>query len=169
MEKNWAKWRSWRTVSWSMRSKLGVTSLKLFVRLPSGRALLIFKTVIKLLTSLLILWATPGYWNRRTASMLVMIHHHRPHIETFHLKKKKKIARLSSDWIKTAAAFTSCLNVRFSVHSWSTCIFMATSLPSFSLARWTWPIDAAANGRSSNDSSLSLQLGPRSLLNALYK
>lgn len=55
------------------------------------------------------------------------------------------------------------------VHSRSTWIFMATSLPSFSLARWTWPMDAAANGRSSNESSLSLQLGPRSLFNAFYK
>lgn len=54
-------------------------------------------------------------------------------------------------------------------HSRSTCIFMATSLPSFSLARWTWPMDAAANGRSSKESSLSLQLGPRSLFNAFYK
>lgn len=46
---------------------------------------------------------------------------------------------------------------------------MATSLPSFILARWTWPMDAAANGRSSKDSSLSLQLGPKSLFNAFYR
>lgn len=45
-----------------------------------------------------------------------------------------------------------------------TWIFMATSLPSFSLARCTWPMEAAANGLSSKYSSLSLQLGPRSLL-----
>lgn len=49
-----------------------------------------------------------------------------------------------------------------------TWIFMATSLPSFILARWTCPMEAAANGRSSNESSLSLQLGPRSLLMDFY-
>ena len=47
-----------------------------------------------------------------------------------------------------------------------TWIFMATSRPSFSLARCTCPMEAAAKGRSSNDSSLSLQLGPRSLFRA---
>lgn len=30
-------------------------------------------------------------------------------------------------------------------------------------------MDAAANGRSSNDSNLSLQLGPKSLFNAFYR
>lgn len=30
-------------------------------------------------------------------------------------------------------------------------------------------MDAAANGRSSNEASLSLQLGPRSLFSAFYK
>lgn len=47
-----------------------------------------------------------------------------------------------------------------------TWIFMATSLPSFSRAKCTWPMDAAANGFSSKYSSWSLQFGPRSLLMA---
>ena len=59
--------------------------------------------------------------------------------------------------------------VHTNTRSQPTCIFMATSLPSFILARWTWPMDAAANGRSSKDSSLSLQLGPKSLFNAFYR
>lgn len=54
-------------------------------------------------------------------------------------------------------------------HSRLTWIFMATSLPSFSLAKCTWPIDAAANGFSSKYSSLSLQFGPRSLLTAFCR
>lgn len=64
-----------------------------------------FSTAIRLLTSLLMLWATPGYW-----------------------------------------------------------IFMATSRPPFMRARCTCPMEAAAKGRSSKYSSLSRQLGPRSLL-----
>lgn len=54
-------------------------------------------------------------------------------------------------------------------HTPLTWIFMATSLPSFSLAKCTWPIDAAANGFSSKYSSLSLQFGPRSLLMAFCR
>lgn len=50
-----------------------------------------------------------------------------------------------------------------------TWIFMATSLPSLSRAKCTWPMDAAAKGLSSKYSSLSLQFGPRSLLMAFYR
>lgn len=46
---------------------------------------------------------------------------------------------------------------------------MATSRPSFILARWTCPMDAAAKGLSSNISSLSLQFGPRSLFRAFCR
>lgn len=45
-----------------------------------------------------------------------------------------------------------------------TWIFMATSRPPFMRARCTCPMEAAAKGRSSKYSSLSRQLGPRSLL-----
>lgn len=69
----------------------------------------------------------------------------------------------------TGSKWEDRVHVHICVHSPSTWIFMATSLPSFSFARWTWPMEAAANGRSSNESSWSLQLGPRSLFNAFYK
>lgn len=41
---------------------------------------------------------------------------------------------------------------------------MATSRPPFMRARCTCPMEAAAKGRSSKYSSLSRQLGPKSLL-----
>lgn len=44
------------------RSYIGFCWIEIvFAQVPSGKALLIFRTAIKLLTSLLILWATPGY------------------------------------------------------------------------------------------------------------
>lgn len=46
---------------------------------------------------------------------------------------------------------------------------MATSRPSFMRARCTCPMEAAAKGRSSKYSSLSLQLGPRSLLRVFWR
>lgn len=46
---------------------------------------------------------------------------------------------------------------------------MATSRPPFMRARCTCPMEAAAKGRSSKYSSLSLQWGPRSLLRVFCK
>lgn len=46
---------------------------------------------------------------------------------------------------------------------------MATSRPSGRVARWTWPIDAAANGFSSNVISLLLQSGPNSVVSTFCK
>lgn len=46
---------------------------------------------------------------------------------------------------------------------------MATSRPPFMRARCTCPMEAAAKGRSSKYSSLSLQWGPRSLLRVFWK
>lgn len=50
-----------------------------------------------------------------------------------------------------------------------TWIFMATSRPPFMRARCTCPMEAAAKGRSSKYSSLSRQLGPRSLLRVFWR
>ena len=50
-----------------------------------------------------------------------------------------------------------------------TWIFMATSRPPFKRARCTCPMEAAAKGRSSKYSSLSRQLGPRSLLRVFWR
>lgn len=49
-----------------------------------------------------------------------------------------------------------------------TWIFMATSRPPFMRARCTCPMEAAAKGRSSKYSSLSRQLGPKSLLRVFW-
>lgn len=46
---------------------------------------------------------------------------------------------------------------------------MATSRPPFKRARCTCPMEAAAKGRSSKYSSLSRQLGPRSLLRVFWR
>ena len=55
------------------------------------------------------------------------------------------------------------------MHRVPTWIFMATSRPPFSRARCTCPMEAAAKGRSSKYSSLSRQLGPRSLLRVFWR
>ena len=49
-----------------------------------------------------------------------------------------------------------------------TWIFMATGRPSGRTARWTCPIDAAANGFGSNSVNFSFQFGPRSLLTTFW-
>lgn len=112
---------------------------------PSGNALLILRTAIRLLTSLLMLLATPGYYKyiwykqtKKTLSQFFII------ISCYHC----------------FYCFTvdKCISL--------TWIFIATSLPSFILARCTWPIEAAAKGFSSKNSNLSRQFGPKSLLTA---
>lgn len=108
--------------------------------LPSGSALLKLRAVMILFTSLSILLATPGYW-----------------------KNRSDCVTSCCIWSQLTSVFYLCANARL------TWIFMATSLPSFSLAKCTWPMDAAANGFSSKYSSLSLQLGPRSLLMAFCR
>lgn len=50
-----------------------------------------------------------------------------------------------------------------------TWIFMATSLPSFSLPLCTCPMEAAAKGLSSNCSNLSCQSSPNSLTRTFWK
>lgn len=40
------------------------------------------------------------------------------------------------------------------------CIFMATDRPSCSVAKWTWPMEAAAKGCSSNVATLERQSSP---------
>lgn len=108
--------------------------------LPSGSALLKLRAVMILFTSLSILLATPGYWKIWLCDFYLNL----LYFVLIHCCVLPAIARLT--WI-----------------------FMATSLPSFSLAKCTWPIDAAANGFSSKYSSLSLQCGPRSLLMAFCR
>lgn len=107
--------------------------------LPSGSTLLKLRAVMILFTSLLILFATPGYWSRRNDCVV---------------------------WFISALPVS---HPRVSFFKFLTWIFIATSLPSFSLPKCTWPMDAAANGFSSKHSSLSLQLGPRSLLTAFCR
>lgn len=107
--------------------------------LPSGSTLLKLRAVMILFTSLLILFATPGYCSRRYNCVVLF---------------------------KFALLCGTHASVFFTFLTW---IFIATSLPSFSLPKCTWPIDAAANGFSSKYSSLSLQLGPRSLLTAFCR
>ena len=47
------------------------------------------------------------------------------------------------------------------------CTLTATSRPSFQTARCTWPIDAAAAGKSSNDWNRCRHRGPRSSASTL--
>lgn len=75
-DKRWMNEEKQSTVEWSNACACSVcawrwwvcpcliASVYLLECVPSGRALLIFSTVIRLLTSLLILWATPGYWQQ---------------------------------------------------------------------------------------------------------
>lgn len=108
--------------------------------LPSGSTLLKLRAVMILFTSLSILLATPGYW--------------KIWLRDFYLN------------LLCFVIVHCCFLPAIARLTW---IFMATSLPSFSLAKCTWPIDAAANGFSSKYSSLSLQCGPRSLLMAFCR
>lgn len=105
-------------------------------KIPSGSALLNLRAVMILFTSLSILFAIPGYWRERFDWVILF-------------------------YLLTYDPLNICIYL--STNTYLTWIFMATSRPSFIFAKWTWPMDAAANGLSSKYSSLSLQFGPRSL------
>ncbi len=107
--------------------------------LPSGRTTLIFRTDIRLFMSLWMLSATPGYWDEYE----------------------------NNRWIKCRQTKTSCQWDRKYV-CMITWIFMAISLPSFNTPWCTWPMEAAANGLSSKDNSLSRQPGPSSSSRTFY-
>lgn len=67
--------------------------------------------------------------------------------------------------IREIKADKDCEGDRKKTITW---IFMAISLPSFNTPWCTWPMDAAANGFSSNDDSLSRQSGPSSSSRTFY-
>lgn len=133
-QKRWKSWRSSCCCECVDRGFKHQTMAAVIVKMiPSGSALLKLRAVMMLLTSLSMLFATPGYWKKR------FLFFNSLYFVTF--------VFVCYLWANTPLTW----------------IFMATSLPSFIRARCTWPIDAAANGFSSKYSRLSLQFGPRSL------
>ena len=53
-------------------------------------------------------------------------------------------------------------SLRTSVATWGRCTFTTTGSPVWSVAAWTWAIDAAASGVRSNQANVASRVAPRS-------